>query len=77
MLGTAGDAMLVDLGAYQLYDRQAVMVDLSSLAPEAFGRWRTLVRATARLDGQPGLSKPITPAQGTDTLSAFVVLGTT
>ena len=75
-LGVAGDLILADLGAYQLYDRQAVMVDLSSLAPEAFGRWRTLVRVTARLDGQPGLSEPITPAEGTDKLSAFVVLGT-
>lgn len=78
VLGTGGDLILADLSAYQLYDRQAVTIQLSDLGPGAFSRFRTLVRAIARLDGQPGIAKPIRSAQGaaTDTLSAFVMLGT-
>ena len=71
-LGTSGDILLADLAAYFIGNRQQLTVQMSP-HPD-FPRNRTHVRAIARFDGQPGIVTPITPAQGTDTLSAFVSL---
>ena len=71
-LGSSGDLLLIDPAAYFIGNRQMLDVQLSQHA--GFPKYETHVRATARLDGQPGMVTPITPAQGTDTLSAFVSL---
>ena len=71
-LGTSGDLILADLGSYFIGERMLLTVQMSP--HPKFEQYRTDVRAVARLDGQPGMVTPITPAQGTDTLSAFVSL---
>ena len=70
--GTSGDIILVDWRMYLIGDRQAMSLAASEHA--RFSRNQTLLRSVARLDGQPWISTPLTPAQGTDTLSPFVVL---
>ena len=71
-LGTAGDLILMDPAAYFIGNRQMLEVQMSQHA--GFPKYETHVRATARIDGQPGIVTPITPSQGSDTLSAFVSL---
>ena len=71
-LGSSGDLILMDPSAYFIGNRQMLDVQMSQHA--GFPNYETHVRATARIAGQPGIVTPITPAQGTDTLSAFVSL---
>ena len=71
-LGSSGDLILIDPSAYFIGNRQMLEVQMSEHA--GFPNYETHVRATARIDGQPGMVNPVTPAQGTDTLSAFVTL---
>ena len=71
-LGQPGDLMLVDWRFYLIGDRQAV--SMSSSEHSRFSRNQTQMRTVCRLDGQPWLSTPLTPANGGDTLSPFVRL---
>ena len=75
-LGTLGDLILADLSMYYVGIRQQIMVAMSGLG-SGFVKNQTGVRVTARLDGQPGISTTIDPAQASAKQSAFVVLGTT
>jgi HK97 family phage major capsid protein len=73
-LGTPGDLVLADLTQYCLARRSGVQMDTSIhvqfLTDQMAFRWKT------RLDGQPFWKKPLTPKNGTLTLSPFVALAT-
>ena len=71
-LGTSGDIMLVDWRFYLIGDRQAM--SLAASEHVKFSSNQTQIRGVQRLDGQPWIDAPLTPAQGTDTLSPFVKL---
>lgn len=72
-LTSQGDLSLVDWGWYGIGDRQQVTVDMSSHV--RFESDKTVVRAIARNDGRPLVVSPLTPRNGSATLSPFVVLG--
>lgn len=72
-LGTVGDISLVNLDAYLWI--QESMENASSLHV-AFATNEAAFRATWEVDGQPEQSAALTPANGTNTLSAFVTLDT-
>lgn len=71
-LGTTGDIVLADLSQYYLARRSdvelATSIHVQFLTDQQAFRWKT------RLDGQPAWKKPLTPANGTNTLSPFVAL---
>lgn len=71
-LGTQGDLLLVDWFYYLLGDRQSLSIDASPHAK--FENDMTVFRGVERLDGQPWLDAPLTPANGGDTLSPFVTI---
>jgi len=74
-LGTKGDIQLVDLSGYYGIKRTDGVIFATSIhfwfdtGEQAF-RW------TFRMGGQPFMSKPITPAHGSNTKSHFVLLDT-
>jgi len=73
-LGTVGDIRLVDLSQYMLIDKGAVRGDSSMhvrfLYDERAFRW------LYRVDGQPMWNNPLTPFNGSSTLSPFLDLAT-
>jgi HK97 family phage major capsid protein len=73
-LGTQGDLSFVDWGMYLIGDRQSVTIDASPHA--LFMQDQTVFRAIARNDGRPWLLTPLTPANGSATLSPCVQLAT-
>lgn len=70
--GTAGDISFVDPNYYLIGDRMAMTSDTSPHVE--FPTDQTAMRFIQRLDGQPWLQSPITPNQGSDTLSPFLSL---
>jgi HK97 family phage major capsid protein len=71
--GTAGDVLLADWSYYLVGDRQATTVDTS--IHNKFEYDKTTWRVVHRVDGRPWLSSPLTLADGTSTVSPFVILG--
>lgn len=71
-LGTAGDAMLIDAGYYLVGDRQIVTMDVDT--SYKFQAMQTAFRISEAVDGQPWLNTYITLADGSTTVSPFVVL---
>ena len=72
-LGDAGDIMLVDLGRYQsLLKTGGMRTDVSMHL--YFDYDMMAYRFILRVDGAPQLSAPISPLNGTNTLSPFVTL---
>jgi HK97 family phage major capsid protein len=71
-LGTKGDVALCDFSYYAVGLRQEATLERSGHV--GFARDVETFRLIVRIDGQPTLSGPITPANGSDTLSPFVVL---
>lgn len=73
-VGTAGDIVLADLSQYIAIDKggidEASSMHVQFLTDQMAFRW------TYRVDGQPGWSSALTPANGTNTLSPFVELAT-
>ncbi len=70
---TAGSILLADFRYYLIGDRQATTVESTQ-----YDRWKydqTSWRAVHRVDGQPWLSTWLTLADGTSTVSPFVILG--
>jgi len=71
-LSSQGDISLIDLSQYLLIDKggaqQAQSVHVRFLNDE------TAFRITYRVDGQPIWNSPLTPKNGTNTLSPFVTL---
>jgi HK97 family phage major capsid protein len=72
-LGTRGDLLLADTSLYVIGDRQ-LAVDYSQLEPTAFLRNQSAWRVVYRGDGRPWVSQAITLADGSSTVSPFVVL---
>jgi HK97 family phage major capsid protein len=71
-LGTKGDVALCDFSCYAIGLRQEATLERSGHV--GFSRDVESFRSIVRIDGQPTLSSAITPANGSDTLSPFVVL---
>jgi len=75
--GTIGDIILADWSHYVIADRS---IEISgSREAKAYGDYgfltdETFWRVVLRVAGQPIMDAPITPRNGADTLSAFVVL---
>ena len=73
-LGTVGDIMLVDLGQYIAIDKggieEASSMHVQFLTDQMAFRW------IYRIDGQPGWSSALTPANGSATQSPFIALAT-
>lgn len=73
-LGTQGDLSFIDPSYYLIGDRQAMSAMTSP--HYKFGNDKVAYRVIQRLDGTPWLLNPITPANSSATLSAFVQLTT-
>lgn len=71
-LGSAGDLNFVDFGYYLIGDRQMMTVDSSPHVK--FTSDKTTYRVIQRNDGRPWLQSPLTPYNGGDTLSPYVIL---
>ena len=69
--GAAENIALVDWRMYLIGDRQAMSMAASEHSK--FSSNQTQIRGVQRLDGQPWLDTALTPAQGSLTLSPFVV----
>lgn len=73
-LGTVGDIMLVDLSQYICIDKggieEASSMHVQFLTDQMAFRW------IYRIDGQPGWSSALTPANGSATQSPFIALAT-
>jgi HK97 family phage major capsid protein len=74
-LGSAGDIGFFDLSYYIIGDRQTLTIDASTHVYFTYNKtaWRFVIR----VDGQPWLNSPITPKNGTATLSPFAILSST
>jgi len=73
-LGTVGDLVLADLSQYLMIDKGGVSA-ASSLHVRFLNDENTF-RFILRTDGQPIWNSPVTPANGTNTVSPFVSLAT-
>ena len=69
-----GDVLLVDLSYYQAITK-AEGIQTATSMHLYFDADAMAFRTTFRMDGQPKLAAPISPANGTKTLSPFVQLG--
>jgi HK97 family phage major capsid protein len=69
-----GDILLVDLSYYQSITKTEGVVTATSMHLY-FDADTMAFRTTFRMDGQPKIVNPITPANGSKTLSPFVQLG--
>lgn len=73
-LGTVGDILFADLGAYILATKGGIQ-QASSIHVK-FLTAQTAFRFILRVDGEPLRASALTPYKGSDTLSSFVVLAT-
>ena len=73
-LGTVGDILLADFGEYQMIDKGGI--DTASSIHVQFVTDETVFRFVYRVDGQPKWDLPLTPFQGTNTVSPFITLAT-
>ena len=71
-LGTVGDIILADFNEYQMIDKGGV--ESASSIHVRFVYDETAFRFVYRVDGQPKWSEPLTPMQGTNTVSPFITL---
>lgn len=71
-LGTTGDVVLVDWSWYLLGDRQSITFDMSR--ESQFKKRLTTFMAIESIDGQPWLQSKIKLADGSTTVSPFVIL---
>ncbi len=72
-LGTRGDLILVDPKFYVIADRQQMTIDTSALG-QKFIYDQTEFRVISRLDGKVWLQSPVTPQNGSATVSPVVIL---
>ena len=73
-IGTAGDIYFADLSYYMIGDRQSLTAAASPHVK--FTTDQTVYRFIQRLDARPWLDSPLTPRNGSNTLSPFVALAT-
>jgi len=71
-LGTSGDVVLADCYHMRLATKGGV--DSASSIHVQFTTDETVVRFVLRVDARPDLASPLTPANGTNTLSPFIVM---
>lgn len=71
--GTRGDLIAVDPKWYVIADRQAMTIDTSPLGT-GFPLTETEYRIISRLDGRVWLQQPLTPQNGSATVSPVVIL---
>ena len=71
--GNAGAAVLAAWQYYYIGDRKGTTIDSTNV--ERFRYNQTSWRAVHRVDGQPGLSAPLTLQDGSTQVSPFVMLG--
>jgi HK97 family phage major capsid protein len=76
-LGTAGDLGLCDPTQYIVGDRNGGVPQIASSIHVKFDYDRTAFRFVLRYDGQPSWLSTLTPKNGTETLSPFIVLSGT
>lgn len=69
-LGSADDIAFIDFNYYLIGDRQAVSVDYSEHS--RFMNDETELRLIERVDGRPWVQSPLTPLNGSTTLSPIV-----
>ena len=69
-----GDVVLMDLSYYRTIQKAGGLQSATSMHIY-FDADATAFRVSFRLDGQPAIAAPITPANGSNTLSPFVQLG--
>lgn len=74
-LGTQGDISLVDFSYYLIGDGMRARIESST--EYQFGTDQTSFRLIQRNDGRPWFKSPLTPANGSATLSPFVQLSST
>jgi HK97 family phage major capsid protein len=72
VLGTKGDVLLVDPSLYVIGDR--MQVEIAASEHVNFLKNQMTWRVVERVDGQPWLDKALTLADGSNTVSPFVVL---
>jgi len=72
--GETGDVCLCDWSRYLIGDRESISIASTNMGAR-FQYDETEWRAVHRVDGQPWLSTPWTLADGTHTISPFVILG--
>lgn len=72
-VGAQGDIALVDWKSYRTITKSGGVETATSMHLW-FDLGLTAFRATFRVAGQPAMSKPVTPNNGSNTLSPFVVL---
>ena len=70
-LGDRGDIILADMDEYVVWEQA---INFARSMHVQFLTNETAFRFSYRVNGQPGWSKTITPANGTDTQSPFVTL---
>ncbi len=73
-LGTKGDLIFCDWSKYLVGNRMELQIEVSPHVK--FLNNQLVWRIVARLDGQPWLNNPVTLADGTSTVSPFVILNT-
>lgn len=73
-IGTVGDIILADFSQYRLIDKGAMKSASSIHVRFLYGE--QCFRFEYRVDGQPDWQSPLTPANGSNTLSPFVALAT-
>ncbi len=73
-LGTKGDIMLVDFSQYVMIDKGSI--DAQSSIHVRFVNDETCFRFVYRCDGQSEWAAPMTPKNGTKTVSPFITLAT-
>ena len=72
-VGDQGDIVFADLGYYRTITKSGGIETATSMHLY-FDAGATAFRATFRIDGQPSISAAVSPANGSNTLSPFVVL---
>jgi len=73
-LGIAGDILFVDPSQYLLIDKGGLQAQMSIHVRFVYDE--SVFRFTYRLDGQPSWASPMTPFQGSATVSPYVCLAT-
>lgn len=73
-VGDQGDIVLVDWKAYRTITKAGAGIETATSMHLYFDAGAMAFRATFRIDGQPSAAAAITPANGSNSLSPFVVL---
>jgi HK97 family phage major capsid protein len=73
-VGDKGDIVLANWKAYRVITKRGAGIETATSMHLYFDAGLQAFRATFRVDGQPSLRAPVTPANGANSLSPFVTL---